>query len=33
MGFAKSIDPGQPAGLTMVETFRYWQIFCVFSDN
>ena len=22
-----------PRGLTMVETFRYWQIFCVLSDN
>ena len=35
-GVAKSIDLvslRSPRRLTMVETFRYWQISCVLSDN
>ena len=36
MGIAKSMDPvslRSPCSLTTVETFRYWQIFCVLRDN
>ena len=33
MGTAKSIDLVSLRRLTTVETFRYWQIFCVSSDN
>ena len=35
-GIVKGIDPGQPAQSALadpVKTFRYWQIFCVLSDN
>ena len=31
MGLAKSVDPGQPARLTMVETFCYFRKFSVYS--